>query len=108
MGGASERLLLLGPARCGEVVIGSTAQRCGAYGGEYLQAGLRLRARGGRRIGKGTSQTRATKHYKEQRPRRLKQFLVLGQTILCAGLLDLFYRHIARGMTWRTRKDSET
>jgi hypothetical protein len=27
----------------------SAARRRGAYGGEYLQAGLRLRARGGRR-----------------------------------------------------------
>jgi hypothetical protein len=29
--------------------MGSVARRRGAYGGEYLRAGLRLRARGGRR-----------------------------------------------------------
>jgi hypothetical protein len=29
--------------------MGSAARRRGAYGGEYLRAGLRLRARGGRR-----------------------------------------------------------
>jgi hypothetical protein len=59
-GGASERcthtaqrrLLLLGPARCGGVVDGTAAQRRGAYGGEYLRAGLRLRARGARRLTK--------------------------------------------------------
>jgi hypothetical protein len=47
--------------------MGSAAQRCGAYSGEYLRAGLRLRARDGKRIGKETSQTRARKYYKEQR-----------------------------------------
>jgi hypothetical protein len=32
--------------------MGSAARQCGAYGGEYLRAGLRLRARGGRRKAK--------------------------------------------------------
>jgi hypothetical protein len=32
--------------------MGSVAQRRGAYGGEYLQAGLLLHARGGRRKAK--------------------------------------------------------
>jgi hypothetical protein len=32
--------------------MGSAARRCGAYGGEYLRAGLRLRARDGRRKAK--------------------------------------------------------
>jgi hypothetical protein len=32
--------------------MGSAARRCGAYGGEYLWAGLRLCARGGKRKAK--------------------------------------------------------
>jgi hypothetical protein len=32
--------------------MGSAARRSGAYGGEYLRAGLRLRARGGRKEAK--------------------------------------------------------
>jgi hypothetical protein len=32
--------------------MGSAARRHGAYGGEYLRAGLRLGAQGGKRIGK--------------------------------------------------------
>jgi hypothetical protein len=50
--------------------MGSATRRRGAYGGEYLRAGLRLRARGGRRLGKRTSQTRARKGYR-QKLRRL-------------------------------------
>jgi hypothetical protein len=61
--------------------MGSAARRRGAYGGEYMRAGLRLRARVGRRIGKRSSQTRTRKYYKRQRRRRLKQFSVLGQTL---------------------------
>jgi hypothetical protein len=38
----------------------SAARRRGAYGGEYLRAGLRLRARGGKKEAKG-SQTGARK-----------------------------------------------
>jgi hypothetical protein len=37
------------------------ARRREAYGGEYPRAGLCLHARGGRRIGKISSQTRAKK-----------------------------------------------
>jgi hypothetical protein len=49
--------------------MGSVARRCGAYGGEYLQAGLLLRAQGKRRLGKTSSQTRAKKelHMRQQR-----------------------------------------
>jgi hypothetical protein len=43
--------------------MGSAARWRGAYGGEYLRVGLHLRARGGSRIDKGTSQTRARKDY---------------------------------------------
>jgi hypothetical protein len=32
--------------------MGSAAQQRGAYGVEYMRAGLRLRARGGRRLAK--------------------------------------------------------
>jgi hypothetical protein len=32
--------------------MGSAARRRGAYGGEYLRAGLRLRVRGGKRLAK--------------------------------------------------------
>jgi hypothetical protein len=32
--------------------MGSVARWCGAYSGEYMRAGLRLRARGGRRKAK--------------------------------------------------------
>jgi hypothetical protein len=45
--------------------MGSAARRRGAYGREYLRAGLRLHARGGRRLGKRTSQTRA-KGYRQK------------------------------------------
>jgi hypothetical protein len=45
--------------------MGSAARRRGAYGGEYLRAGLRLRARGGRRLGKIYSQTRVKKSYRK-------------------------------------------
>jgi hypothetical protein len=44
--------------------MGAAARRHGNYGGEYLWAGLRLRVRGGRRISKTSSQTRAIKGYK--------------------------------------------
>jgi hypothetical protein len=45
--------------------MGSAAQRRGAYGEEYVRAGLRLRARGGRRKARKTSQIRA-KDYKKK------------------------------------------
>jgi hypothetical protein len=41
----------------------SAARQRGAYGGEYLRAKIRLRARGGRRYAKETSQTRTRKCY---------------------------------------------
>jgi hypothetical protein len=56
--------------------MGSAARRRGAYGGEYMRAELRLRARGGRRKGSRSSQTRARKYYKRQRRRRLKTIFV--------------------------------
>jgi hypothetical protein len=53
--------------------MGSAARRPGAYGGEYLRAGLLLSARGGRRLGKRTSQTRAKEGATEETAlRRLK------------------------------------
>jgi hypothetical protein len=46
--------------------MGSATQWRGAYSGEYLRAGLRLRARGGRRVGKISNQTRTKKELPER------------------------------------------
>jgi hypothetical protein len=43
--------------------MGSAAPRRGAYAGEYMRAELRLHARGGKRLDKRTSQTRAKESY---------------------------------------------
>jgi hypothetical protein len=66
----------------------SAARRRGAYGGEYLRAGLCLRARGGRRIGKKSSQTRARKDYREENiaAARAEQNLVPSHVPFCALL----------------------
>jgi hypothetical protein len=68
--------------------MGSAARRRGAYGGEYMRAGLRLRTRGGRRLGKRTSQTRARKDYTRdssvaaENNFRLRSNLSLGRPLL--------------------------
>jgi hypothetical protein len=48
--------------------MGLAARRRGAYGGEYMRAGLRLCAQGRRRLGKISSQTRAKEilHMRQQ------------------------------------------
>jgi hypothetical protein len=46
--------------------MGSAARQRGAYGGKYIRAGLGLGARGGRRIGKISSQTRAKGYRRQQ------------------------------------------
>jgi hypothetical protein len=54
--------------------MGSAVRQRGAYGGEYLWA----RARGGRRLAKETSQTRAKRSYKEQQQRLTKNWINLA------------------------------
>jgi hypothetical protein len=43
--------------------MGSTARRRGVYGEEYLRAGLRLRARGGKRKAKDLVKLEQEKYY---------------------------------------------
>jgi hypothetical protein len=92
--------------------MGSAAQRRGAYGGEYLRARLRLRARGGRRIGKITSQTRARKDYREDciaAARAEQKFGHKPRSVLCPFIAgtdalecDASFWKLARCTHWAT------
>jgi hypothetical protein len=68
-----------------------TYQRHGAYGGGYLRVGLRLRARGRRKVGKRLVKLGLEEATRETAARRLrKQFFFTP----CADPADSFYSHL--------------
>jgi hypothetical protein len=71
--------------------MGSAARRRGAYGGEYLRAGLPLRARGGRIKAKKTSQTRAKGYNKDS----IAAAAADQKSVPCPDLAISFYRRYA-------------
>jgi hypothetical protein len=76
--------------------MGSAAQWRGAYGGEYLRAELRLRARGGRRKAKKTSQTSAKESYIKTIDSTATDQKSDRSCVRCLP----FYRHPRTGVAW--------
>jgi hypothetical protein len=72
--------------------MGSAARRHGAYGGEYMRTGLRLRARGGRRYAKYLVKLGQENTTKAETAPTKTIFSIRSTTNTCAVRLDLFYR----------------